>query len=52
MHPFNSLFSQDNLGKPVPERQTILDLTGARYCGVAVVSVGLYANHLGLAADR
>jgi len=29
-------FFPDNLGKPVPERQTILDFTGARDDGVAV----------------
>ena len=39
-------------GKPAPEIQTILDFTGARDDGVAVASVGLYANHLHLAPDR
>ena len=35
-------FFQDNLGKykPAPERQTILDFTGARDDGVAVASAG------------
>jgi len=33
-------FSQDNLGKPAPERQTILDFSGARDDGVAVASAG------------
>jgi len=33
-------FFQDNLGKPAPEMQTILDFTGARDCGVAVASAG------------
>jgi len=27
LHPFNGLFFQDNLGKPAPERWTILDFT-------------------------
>jgi len=43
-------FFQDNLGKPAPERQTILDFTGARDDGVAVAAARPYANHL--AADR
>ena len=33
-------FFQDNLGKPAPERQTILDFSGARDDGVAVASAG------------
>jgi len=45
-------FIQDNLGKPAPERQTILDFTEARDDWVAVASSGPYANHLLLAADR
>jgi len=40
LHPFNGLFFQDNLGKPAPERKTILDFTGARDDGVAVASAG------------
>jgi len=49
------LFFQDNLGKPAPERQTILDFTGTRDDDdmVAVASAGPYANHhLHLAPDR
>jgi len=47
-------FFQDTLGKPAPERQTILDFTGARNDGVAVAVAlaGPYANHLYLAQDR
>ena len=30
MHTFNGPFFQDNLGKPAPERYTILDFTEAR----------------------
>jgi len=45
-------FFQYNLGKPAPERQTIVDFTGARDDEVAVASVGPYANHLHLATDR
>jgi len=41
-------FFQDNLGKPAPERQTILDFTG----WVAEASAGPYADHLHLAPDR
>ena len=37
---------QDNMGKLAPERQTILDFTGARDDGVAVVLAGPCANHL------
>jgi len=44
-------FFQDNLSKPAPERQTILDFTGARNNGVAVASAGPYANHLHLAPE-
>jgi len=33
-------FFQDNMGKPAPERQTILDFTGARDDGMAVASAG------------
>ena len=39
-------------GKPAPEWQTIMDFTGARDDGVAVVSAGPYTNHLHLAPDR
>jgi len=46
LHPFNGL------GKPVAERQTILDFTGARDDGVAMASAGPCANHLHLAPDR
>ena len=42
-------FFQDNLGKPAPERQTILDFIAARHDGVTVASAGPYANHLHLA---
>jgi len=45
-------FFQDNLRKPAPERQTILDFTGARYDGVAEASAEPHANHLHLAPDR
>jgi len=45
-------FFQDNLGKPAPERQTILDFTAARDDEVAVASAGPYVNHLHLAPDR
>jgi len=45
-------FFQDNLGKPSPEGQTILDFTGARDGGVTVVSAGPYADRLHLAPDR
>ena len=45
-------FFQDNLGKPAPERKTILDFTGATDDGVAVASAGPYANHLHLAPYR
>jgi len=48
LQPFTSLFP----GQPAPERQTILDFTGATDGGVAVASAGPYANHLHLAADR
>ena len=41
-------FFQDNLGKPAPERQTILDFTAARYDGMAVALARPYANHLHL----
>jgi len=44
-------FIQDNVDKPAPERQTILDFTGVRDDWVAVASVGPYANHLHLAPD-
>jgi len=39
-------------GKLAPERQTTLDLNEARDDGVAVASVGPYANHLHLTTDR
>jgi len=45
-------FFQDNLGKPAPERYTILDFTAARDDGLAVASAKPYANHLHLAPDR
>jgi len=45
-------FFQDNLGKPAPERQTILDFTAARDDGVAVASSGPYATHLHIPPDR
>jgi len=35
---------QDNLGKPAPERSTILDFTGPRDDRVAVAPAGPYAN--------
>jgi len=44
-------FFKDNLSKPAPERQTILDFTEARDDEVAVASTGPYANHLHLAPD-
>jgi len=44
--------TQDNLGKPAPERYTILDFTGARDDGVAVTSAGPYVDHLHLAPGR
>jgi len=44
-------FFQDNLGKPAPERYTILDFTGATDDGVALALAGPYANHLHLATD-
>jgi len=47
-----TVFFQDNVGKPAPERNTILDFTGARDDGVAVESAGPYANHLHLTPDR
>jgi len=50
-HPFNGLFPGQP-GKPAPERQTILDFTGARDNRMAVASAGPYASHLHLAADR
>ena len=37
-------FFQDNMGKPAPERQTILDFTGERDDGVAVASAGPYVQ--------
>jgi len=45
-------FFEDNLGKPAPERKTILDFTRVRDDRVAVASAGPYANHLHLAPDR
>jgi len=51
LHLFNA-FIQDNLGKPAPERQTILDFADTRDDRVAVASAGPYANHLHLTADR
>jgi len=40
LHPFLAAFFQENLGKPAPERQTILDFTGARDDGVEIASAG------------
>jgi len=40
------------VGKPAPEKYTILDFTGARDDAVAVASDGPYANHLHLAPDN
>jgi len=37
-------FFQDNLGKPTPEREIIVDFTGARDDGVAMASAGPYVN--------
>jgi len=48
---FNGFF-RDNLGKPAPERQTILNFTVARDDEVVVASAGPYANHLHLVRDR
>ena len=45
-------FFQNNLGKPAPERKTILDFTRARDDVVAVASAGPHANHLHLTPDR
>jgi len=45
-------FFQDNLGKPAPDRQTILNFNEARNDGVAVASAGPYANYFHFAADR
>ena len=45
-----AFFIQDNLGKPAPERQTILDFTGARDSAVAVASKCFWSLHL--APDR
>jgi len=45
-------FFQDNLGNRAPERQTILEFTGARDDGAAVASAGPYASHLHLAPDK
>jgi len=45
-------FFQDNLGKPAPERQTILDFAEARDDRVAVASAGPYANDLHLTPDK
>jgi len=42
---FNGI-CQDSLGKPAPQRQTILDFTGARDDKVALASAGPHANHL------
>jgi len=50
-HPFNSLF-HNNLGKPAPERYTILDYNEARDDGMAVTSAGPYTYHLHFASDR
>jgi len=40
------------MDKPAPERQTNLDLTGARDDEVAVAAAGPHANYLHLAPDR
>jgi len=45
-------FFQDNLYKPAPERQTILDFPGTKDDGVAVASAGPYAIYLHLDPDR
>jgi len=52
LHAFNGLYFQHNVGKPAPEKQTILDFTGARDDVTTVVSAGPYANHLHLAPDK
>ena len=41
-----------SLGKPAPEKYTILNFTEARDDGVAVASAEPYANHLHLTPDR
>ena len=45
---------QDDLGKPVPERYTSLDLNEARDdgFGYAMASAGPYANNVHLTPDR
>jgi len=43
---------QDTLGKPSPERETILDFKEASDDRVAVTSAEPYADHLHLAQDR
>jgi len=45
-------FFQDNLDKPAPEKQNLLDFSEARDDGVAVASAGPYANHLHHAPDN
>jgi len=42
----------DNLGKPAPERWTILDLNEARDDRVTVASAAPYASYLHLTPDR
>jgi len=50
--PFKWPLFQENLGKPAPERLTILDFNEARNDGVAVMSASPYANHLRLVLDK
>jgi len=45
-------FFQGNLGKPAPERPTILDFTGTRDDGVAVASGGPHAIYSHLTPDQ
>jgi len=45
-------FFQDSLGKPAPERLTVLDFAGARDDGMAVASTGPCADHLHFAPNR
>jgi len=48
----NSLFFQDILGKPAPERLNQSGFDEARDDGVAVASAGPYSNHLHLVPGR
>jgi len=45
-------FFQDNLGKPAPERKTILDFNEAKDDEMAMASAKPYANHVHLVPDR